>query len=135
MTNDVTLSLTVEDGCSVGVDALDFGNVASGTTGNIDSQTTVRVSCTLLASYSITLDNGQNSAGTQRQLTDGAGNFIPYSIYRNPNRNQPWGRRGATGVGQGNRNTEFTAYGRITGLSGAMPAGVYRDIVVVTVEF
>ncbi|NUT14219.1 MAG: spore coat U domain-containing protein [Cupriavidus sp.] len=126
--------------CVVSADPLDFGTVNGiPSSTNIDSQTTIRVNCTAATAYRVLLVMSSNSPtgeSNMKGVTAGNPDTVPYKLYQNAGRNQPWGNQTdntPTGTGTG-ANQELKVYGRVPGLPNVRPDD-YRDTVTVNVTY
>jgi spore coat protein U-like protein len=132
-----TVTATNSTICSVSVATLNFG-----TTGvlrsNVDATTTVSVTCTNQAPYTVALDGGQSGATdpTQRKMTHG-GVSVTYGLYQDSSRTNPWGDSTgvnmAAGTGSG-LSQSLTIYGRVPPQTTPAP-GTYSDTVVLTLSY
>jgi spore coat protein U-like protein len=135
------VSAIVNPTCTISTTALNFGTYYTTTATALQNTGTLKVNCTNGATTTVTMDQGQHpgtgssSASPVRQMADGAGNFLAYTISASNTYSPVWdGVTGYTGyVGTGN-NDVITVYGEILpGLPA--PAGVYTDSVQVTIAF
>lgn len=124
--------------CRIDANDLSFGGritLASA----VDASSTLAVTCTLDAPYSISLDGGVigNDVNNRAMGLDGGPPaVIGYQLYSDPGRSSVWGTRNADMVdGTGNGFTQsWTAYGRVP-VQPTPPAGLYSDTVTATVEY
>jgi spore coat protein U-like protein len=123
--------------CSVAATALNFG--ATGVLRSaLDGTSSITVTCTSAAPYTVALDGGLSGASnpTQRKMSQGA-ESITYGLYQNSNRAAPWGNSDGVntvaGTGTGLTQT-FTVYGRVPAQSTPSP-GTYSDTVVLTISY
>jgi spore coat protein U-like protein len=125
----------VENECDVTADPLNFGNHGV-LSANVDAAADIHVTCTLGASYTVSLGNGQNGASqTTRKMANGT-SMISYGLYSDPSRSVVLGSDiGSTlsGTGTGSAET-ITVFGRVPPQS-TPAAGVYQDTVVVNVTY
>lgn len=139
-TDDMLVTATVIDSCTVTASPMAFGTLTGLGSSNIDSSATIALACTPDAAYEVSLDLGINAgAGTQRELVNGADatQRIPYDVYSDAARTSAWGTGAGntvTGTATGGVAT-LTAFGRIPTSATAVSAGAYSDSVTVTVEF
>ncbi len=140
-TTSATLAVTasVLESCTVAATPMLFGNVAPGSA-NIDTSSQLTLICTPNADYDILLNSGGNASAGQRRLANtGASAFIPYDLFMDSNRMQPWGNTVGTntkaGAADATGNATYPVYGRIPSSAGAVTAGAYTDTVTVTVNF
>lgn len=140
-TASLTVSATVSNNCTVSTSALAFAPydpVVNNATANLDGTGTVTVACTKGAAPTIGLGTGSSASGSQRRLSDGAGNYLLYDMFKDSGRSTSW-----TGSGGGMLTTtaatsktarDFTVYGRVAA-NQDVPAGSYSDTIVATVNF
>ena len=105
---------TVAKKCLVSTEPVSFG--AHGILSrNIDAIGAVSVTCTPATDYVIKLDGGEAAAApTARKMSMGE-KTITYGLYRNNERDQPWGdteQTTATGIGSGSVQLH-SVYGRV----------------------
>jgi spore coat protein U-like protein len=142
-TDDLDVSATVVANCTITANALDLGDydpVGANAAAAATATTTLSVACTSGATADVTLGQGSNAgagstdADPNRRLTDGT-NFLNYGLFTDVGRTDEWGNTVATGVaytGTGSV-TSITVYGSIPAAQ-IVPAGVYNDTVVATIE-
>jgi spore coat protein U-like protein len=140
--DDMGVTLTVEASCTISVGTLDFGNIATLTTGagDINASTDISVTCTSEAPYQIGLGLGLNALTTQRRLFNSAATantHLNYGLFRNNARDLAWGATKGTdtasGTGNGTAQTH-TVYGSVP--SGQnVSLGDYADTVTATVWY
>jgi spore coat protein U-like protein len=134
-----TASATVPNNCSIAsAGNLEFGSVAGTITANRDQTSTLTFTCTGRTAWNVGLDNGQNASGSFRRMRLGtSNNYVTYDLYRDAARTQRWGTTigadTATGTGSGSAQS-LTVHGRVPATQ-AVPAGLYRDVVTVTVTY
>ncbi len=120
---------------------MNFGNydLLSGDT--LDSTGDINVTCDSQTAYIIKLSAGENSNGNyqpRKLLISGGGATLSYNFYRDSSHTEVWGD-GTNNtyiqqdVGTGSSQS-ITCYGRISG-GQKVPAGIYQDNIVVTLEF
>lgn len=143
-TDNLSVTATVIDNCTVSSAAVDFGDYDPADTNAAaakDGTGTVTVTCTSGTAATITLnqganpDSGSTDAAPLRCLTDGT-NCLRYDLYQDSSRTTVWGNSAATDLevtGTGASDAR-TVYGRILGGQN-VPAGSYSDTVQVTVSF
>ncbi|HRY22833.1 MAG: spore coat U domain-containing protein [Geminicoccaceae bacterium] len=133
-TDQLTVTATVQSGCTLTGGTLDFGNYVSGQTSNLDANGRIGfANCSGLLTFE--LDGGQSGNVNNRAMRS-SGNTLTYQIYRNSVRNAVWGQ------GQNAlqlqllqpQSGEAVVYGRIPG-GQAVPGGAYVDIVNITLTF
>ena len=114
---------------------LDFGTNTL-LNANIDNSSTFDVQCTNTTPFDIGLDGGANFSGSRR-MSDGAGNFVSYSLYQDVGYATAWGD--GIGVdtladtGDGNANG-YTVFGRVPVQTTPAP-GNYIDTVTIEVTY
>ncbi len=146
-TDNMVVSIQIENACAITANPLDFGAQNDVDTA-IDDATTVELNCSAIDSaVEITFGNGTGTGATfdSRKMTDAvSGATIDYSLFVDTTRSQALGdgtngaalvtdtdgNSGSTGTVQ-----TFNVYGRVFGSQGAKPVGSYSDTVVATVTF
>lgn len=133
-----TVTATVLPSCTVvGGGTLAFGIVTPGN--QSDGSVSVTAICTVGTPYTLSQDAGTGSGATmtQRRMSSGA-DILPYGLYRDAARTQPWGDGtagsstvGSTGTGLAQA---FTVYGRVPS-SATTTVGVYADTITVTATY
>lgn len=132
-----SVTATNTTSCSVSASNLNFGS-AGVLQSLIDATSTVAITCTSAAPYTVSLDGGLGQATdpTQRKMTQGS-QQVTYGLYQDSARTQPWGNsvgtntEAATGSGLAQN---LTVYGRVPAQSTPSP-GTYTDTVVVTISY
>ena len=116
---------------------LDFG-----TTGvlaaNVDTTSTLSVTCTNTTPYNIGLDGGANGTVAARKMKGGPSNeLINYGIFTTIGRTVNWGNTVGTdtiaAIGSGAAQS-YTLFGRVPAQTTPTP-GTYTDTVTVTVTY
>ena len=135
----MAVAATVLQTCTVAATPMLFGNVAPGT-GDIDTSSQLTLVCTPNATYDILLNNGGHASSGQRHLAATSGTeLVPYNLFQDSNRTQPWGNTVGTNTKAGaagtTGNASYPVYGRIPASAAAVTAGAYSDTVTVTVNF
>jgi spore coat protein U-like protein len=131
-----TASVTVLPSCTVSATNMDFGSHGF-LTSNIDATSTVTVSCSTGAPYSVSLGNGNWGTSPTSRLLVGSFFTVTYGIYSDAARSVAWGSTigtntvGGTGTGAAQ---SLTAYGRVPSQT-TPTTGTYTDSVVVTVTY
>jgi len=146
-TANLTVQITITASCTINAATLDFGSNpgTSLLSANVDASTTVSVTCTNGAPYSIGMDNGANVSGSQRRMKNGTTNFLNYNLYTDSGRTSAWTTAAsnstcttanscALGTGTGSAQT-VNIYGRVPTVATAPAAGVYTDTVVMTITY
>ncbi|KJS07739.1 MAG: hypothetical protein VR73_08235 [Gammaproteobacteria bacterium BRH_c0] len=144
-TENLSVSATVADNCTIATSALAFGSydpIVTHSATALENTGSVSVTCTSGAAVAITLgqganaDTGSSDAAPARRLTDGGGNFLSYSLYSDSGRATAWTNDTDGDVEDTGTGTEetHTVYGSVA--SGQnVPAGSYSDTVVATVTY
>lgn len=140
-TANLAVNATVVNNCTISTAALAFGTydpVGANATANLDGSGRVTVACTKGTAPTIGVSTGSSASGSTRRMSDGAGNFLSYELYKDSGYTAIWGTSGAgllsPVAATSKAAREFTVYGRIAG-SQDVPAGTYADTVVATVNF
>ena len=132
----MAVSAVVEPSCHVDVSPLMFDGATSAQP-QVDAQASIALGCTPATSFTISIDNGQNTADGSRRMASASGTgFLAYDIYQDASRTRRWGESAAgsvSGVVPASGHVELGAYGRITAM-GAV-ADRYADTVTVLVMF
>jgi spore coat protein U domain-containing protein, fimbrial subunit CupE1/2/3/6 len=140
VTNTMPVKITIQNACNVTTTApttLDFGTQGP-LVANVDSTSTITVTCTNLAPYNVGLDAGLNGAGSisARKMINGVAT-VGYQLYSNSARSTVWGNTVGTdtlaGTGNGTAQS-LTVYGRVPPQT-TPAAGIYTDTVGVTVTY
>jgi spore coat protein U-like protein len=132
-----TVTATNATICSVSASTLNFGS-AGVLRSAVDATSSIALTCTNAAPYTVSLDGGLSGATNpaQRKMSQ-ASEQITYGLYKDSGRTQPWGdsvgTNTAAGTGSGLTQT-FTVYGRVPAQNTPSP-GTYADTVVVTVSY
>jgi len=132
-----TVTATNTTNCSVSASTLNFGSTGI-LRAALDAASSITVTCTSAAPYTVALDGGLSGATdpTQRKMTQ-AGQSVTYGLYQDASRATPWG--GSVGVntvaGTGSGLAQsFTVYGRVPAQNTPAP-GTYSDTVVLTISY
>ncbi len=132
-----TVSATNATICSVYASNLNFGSTGVLRTA-LPATSSITVTCTNAAPYTVALDGGQGGATNpaQRKMTQ-ASETITYGLYQDSGRITPWGDsvgvNTVAGTGSGLAQT-FTVYGRVPAQNTPSP-GTYSDTVVMTISY
>ncbi|MEO6928903.1 MAG: spore coat U domain-containing protein [Casimicrobiaceae bacterium] len=144
VTNTMPVKITIQNACNVTTTApttLDFGT-AGPLVANVDNSSTITVTCTNLAPYTVGLDAGLNGGGVinARKMISGAAT-VGYQLYSDAARTLVWGfvtpvaGSGTAIAGTGNGTAQaLTVYGRVPPQT-TPAANVYTDTVAVTVTY
>jgi spore coat protein U-like protein len=132
-----TVTATNATNCSVSAATLNFGSAGVLRT-VLDASSSITVTCTNAAPYTVALGGGLSGATNpaQRKLSQ-ASATITYGLYQDSGRAVPWGD--SVGVntmaetGSGLAQT-FTIYGRVPAQNTPAP-GTYSDTVVMTISY
>jgi spore coat protein U-like protein len=142
-TDNLTVSASVAESCTISGNNLGFGAYNTITGAAVTGSATIAVACTTGTETTVTLGEGENEHSGSlpeaplRQMTDGSGHFLGYSLYSDTQRLVPWGDTVLTGKGYiaaSSASANLTVFGRITA-SQDVPAGAYGDSVVATIAF
>lgn len=138
-TGTMPVSALVLETCAVIATPMVFAALTDVGDSAFDTTASVALTCTLGADYTVSLDNGTHASGGVRRMKQLLGNeFIPYQIYKDSNRTQPWGSNAGVNTLAGSAPlgiATYTAYGRIPTGVADVSAGEYNDLVTVTVDF
>ncbi|KAF1700713.1 Csu type fimbrial protein [Pseudoxanthomonas kaohsiungensis] len=140
-TRNFQVKINITESCLFSTSAssdLDFGNKARLSANDVDSTSTLVVTCTNGTPYNIGLNAGTGSGATDtaRKMT-GPGGTVPYSLYKNTGRTQNWGDTGTNrvaGTGSGSAQT-ITVYGRVLSADTGVSAGTYTDTITATITY
>lgn len=137
-TSVMAVTAAVAESCTVVAGPMTFGTVSPGTP--VDAAATLSLTCTPNADYDILLNGGNNSSSGQRRLANvGGTEFLPYNLYIDASRTQPWGNTVGTDTKAGTVGltgvTTHQVYGQIPASATPVSAGAYSDVVTVTVNF
>jgi spore coat protein U-like protein len=132
-----TVTATNTTNCSVGAAPLNFGSTGILRTA-LDGMSSITVTCTNAAPYTVALDGGLSGAvnPAQRKMSQ-ASATITYGLYQDASRVTPWGdsvgvnTMAGTGTGLAQN---FTVYGRVPAQTTPAP-GTYSDTVVMTISY
>lgn len=131
------VTITIENACEISTapTTMDFGTHGV-LSSNVDSTSTISVTCTTDAAYNIGLDGGASSDVSARTMTNGT-NSVGYQLYQEAGRTTAWGNTDGTdtlaSTGTGTEQ-QFTVYGRVPAQT-TPPADTYNDTVTVTVTY
>lgn len=137
-TSNLNVTATVAGACSVTTSAIDFGQVSTTVTSNVDAQGAVNLLCVSGTGYSVTANGGGGGAIANRRLISGA-SLLQYQLYTDSARTTIWGDGTSNGQAISGTGTGTTlsipVYARISGDRSAAQPGTYNDTVVVTVTY
>lgn len=132
----VAISTVAHSQCSLNVTSVNFGAYDVFSMTPLDSIGTIDVNCSPRAAITITFSQGIGSYAN-RQMAFGI-NRLNYNLYQNAGRNNRILGDGSVGTeildANNVRNRSFTIYGRVPARQN-VPAGVYSDLIVVTLTF
>ncbi|TZF90975.1 spore coat protein U domain-containing protein [Cognatilysobacter lacus] len=130
-TDTMQVSLDLTNRCTVEVDDLNFG-VHNTLASDLETKSEFRVRCTGISpSLLLNFSAGGSGNAMDRQMTDGAGNSIRYTL----STIQGWGQvtnHGFYGFGQ---NLTWPLFAKIPGGQNPKASGTYADNLVATVTF
>lgn len=141
---NLAVSASVANGCTItAANTLGFGayNTVSGAA--VNSSAAIQVACTTGTETTITLGEGAHADALSsadvplRQMIDGSGHLLAYSLFSDTQRLVVWGNTLDTGlpyVALSSAGADQTVFGRITA-NQDVPAGTYTDSVVATIAF
>lgn len=129
---------TMANGCRISLATdLDFGNTPSLASPRTAASAIV-IRCPLQVAWSLTLDDGVNSAVSNRRMKGPLGHLIEYDLFQDPTHMQRWGSTGAsgvTGVGAGESNPQSVAVYGLAPRQATPRPGVYSDTVRATLTY
>jgi spore coat protein U-like protein len=142
-TSNLSVTASVTANCTITTAAVAFGPydpVVTNASTALNGTGTVSVTCTSGASTTVTLGQGLNAgtgstdAAPARRMTDGASDYLAYSLYSDTNRSVVWANTGGVAYTGTGTTTALTVYGAVAA-SQNVPAGSYTDTVVATISF
>jgi spore coat protein U-like protein len=134
----MSVTADVVASCSITANDLAFGDYDPVSSTPLDMATTIEVTCTNGADYTVSLDEGLGSGASiaVRKMTAGS-DTLNYSLYRDAGRNDVWGEtdnvNNVDGTGNGTLQS-IDVFGRIPSGQTA-PEGNYTDTITATVEY
>jgi spore coat protein U-like protein len=134
MTSSFQASVQVTSACTVSTVPLHFGPIASGETA---MQTVlINTKCTMDTPYQLLFDAGLYVTSGIRNMADGAGNTIPYRLYKDTLHSVEWvpGVSGATSAVGTGLDVSHTLHGVATP-SVLAPVGLYTDMIIATILY
>lgn len=133
----LNVTASVLDSCLINsASDLDFGQVDSQSARDLDQSATITLSCPQNTPWLLTLNDGTNAMGGQRRMINNKGQYISYSLFRDPARTLSWDagiQMNGTGLGQ-TRPIRIPVYGRVSRHS-SLPAGTFRDNIIITLTY
>jgi spore coat protein U-like protein len=148
-TSTLTVTATVENSCIANTTTtgttsnatLAFGEVTS-TTSNVDadtsssSSTAVTVLCNSGAAWTLVDNGGANLSDTQRRMSGGSSEYIPYDLYSDSEYANAVAVGGTLASGSGSGSAvDVVLYGRIPAGATLPSAGDYTDTVTLTLSY
>lgn len=139
-TDNMTVSATVNNSCTVTAGNLAFGTltVTAGKTVETDNTATITVDCDVDETVTIGFGNGANdSSGRRLQSKAPTGVYIGYDLYSDSNRSTAitTGTLNVSADADAANGVDTTIYGRIPADQSITTGGQYEDTVVVTVTY
>lgn len=136
-TDDFQVSAEVIAACSISASDLEFGDYNPVAGSAVDGTSTVSVTCTNGAGYSIGLSAGGSGDVAARAMDHSVEvATLAYALFRDALRTENWGdvsdTVNASGTGA---NQEHTVYGRVAGSQSSALLGSYADTITATVTF
>lgn len=137
VSDTMPVTITIENACEISTapTTLDFGTHGV-LSANVDSTSTISVTCTTAAAYNIGLNGGTSGVVNARTMLNGT-DSVGYQLYQEATRTSVWGDTvgtdtlASTGTGT---EQQFTVFGRVPAQS-TPPAATYNDTVTVTVTY
>ena len=133
----LSVTATVIPNCIITATAVGFGNydpIVANSSSAIDSQGSIKTTCTIGSAPTIALGDGAN-ADTGRRLRMGAtNNFLTYELYSDTHGGTVWGATGIAAPTPTGTEQTSVVYGRLAGGQN-QATGTYSDMVVATVSF
>lgn len=134
--NTVDVKLNVNTSCSVTTKALDFGTVTSVTGGKTATSATT-VKCTPGAAFTMYVDSGKGSVGTQRKMKSTNATItdtVDYAVYQSDGATA-WPTTGVAGTGASDgSDVPMTLVGKLTQAT-EVKAAPYADTLTVTIDY
>ncbi len=148
-TGSLSVTATLAASCTVNTSTtgtttnavLNFGTITS-MAANIDASTSstggskVTVLCSNGTAWTIAMNSGNNVSGTQRRMTGGSSEYVPYNLYSDSARTTAIGinTTALSGTGSGALQS-YDIYGRIPAGSTLATPGTYTDTVTMTLTY
>jgi len=141
LTEDLTVSATFRNECFLQVNDIgggEYGGLSNGTQGFSNGALLVR--CNAGTPYSIVPGDGTNygqavGEPNKRAVSDGAGNFVAYGLFKDPGATQTWGAGADLIEGVGTGENQQLGVGYAFYNINKVPGGDYSDTVAVTLTF
>lgn len=135
----IPVSALVLETCIVVATPMAFGSLTDVGAADVDTTSTITLTCTPNADYDIALNDGANADAGQRRMKNGtSAEFLNYDVYMDAARTDAWGNSAGVNTKAGTAPLGVaihTAYGRIPAGVDGVSAGLYSDTVTVTVTF
>lgn len=136
--DDMIVSITIENSCTIAAEDLSFGTVnslASGATGDAD----VTVTCTNQGPISVAFSAGSSTDQLARTMAGPGTATIDYQLYDDASLTTPLGDgTGGTATFADSSSDGgaqiFTVYGEVPA-QGAKPVGAYSDTITATITY
>ncbi|CAO3299603.1 spore coat protein U domain-containing protein [Stenotrophomonas maltophilia] len=141
VTEDLMISATVNNECSLLVTQLgggEYNGLASGTQGYSNGALMVR--CNQGTAFSIVPGDGLNYGAAiarpnHRAVSDGAGNFVAYGLFKDPGASQVWGSGADAWEGVGTGEQQMIGIGYAFYDLNKVPGGTFSDTIAVTLTY
>ncbi|MEO8215868.1 MAG: spore coat U domain-containing protein [Acidobacteriota bacterium] len=133
---DFNVSASVAANCTINATDMVFGAFDPLAAANVDSTSTVTITCTKGNGATIDMNLGNNAANatlTTRAMSNGSAGYLDYQLYSDSSRLAVW-TSFSSGAAPSKAARPFTVYGRIPAAADA-PSGTYGDVVRATVNF
>ena len=120
--------------CTISPQGVSFGNYDTLDPQPLDGVGNISVRCDAETAFTISLGSGAGSYSV-RQMASGA-NVLEYNLYTDPSRLTVWGdgSAGSVTVSDTASTAERAIYGRVPARQN-VPAGLYNDVIVVTIVY
>ena len=120
--------------CNVSPQSVNFGNYDTLETQPLDGIGNISVRCDAETTFTISIGSGAGTH-TARQMASGA-DILEYNLYTDPSRLTVWGdgSAGSVTVSDTASTAEKAIYGRVPARQN-VPAGLYNDVIVVTIVY
>ena len=135
------MATELQAACTISTLPITFGNYDVFTTVDLDSASTVTVSCDQRVRVEVAIGSSSHSGGFEpRQMKHISGtDLLDYNLYTRANRNRIWGdgtgnTRTLSQRVRNNRPTNLSVYGRIPA-GQDISVGQYSDTLVVTINY
>jgi spore coat protein U-like protein len=134
-TTHFSLTVLIQAACTISANPLNFGNYTGAL---LNATTTLSVTCTNTAPYTVGLNAGTTAGAlvTNRMMIGPSGVLLKYSLYSNAGRTANWGNSTGSwvsGTGTGAAQT-LTVYGQLPASQKAL-SGTYTDTITATVTY